>query len=110
MTVTRRHLLRGGSAAMLVGASAIAGRVQAASIPEAPTRDGPATAPPPLPASGPPFRPVVTLNGWSLPWRMKDGWKEFLSCRGIRRSGDGFGCCLFNLCQAVLNSLLLLNH
>jgi len=20
-----------------------------------------------------PFNPIITLNGWSLPWRMKDG-------------------------------------
>ena len=34
-------------------------------------------APPLQPASGRPYRPVVTLNGWTLPWRMKAGWKEF---------------------------------
>ncbi|MGE0723810.1 MAG: multicopper oxidase family protein [Alphaproteobacteria bacterium] len=77
MTVSRRHLLRAGGAAVLVGAGAVSGRAQAAAIPEAPTRADAATAPPPLPSSGPPFRPVVTLNGWSLPWRMKGGWKEF---------------------------------
>ena len=27
--------------------------------------------------SGRPYQPVVTLNGWSLPWRMNNGWKEF---------------------------------
>jgi len=33
---------------------------------------------PPLhPSSGPDYRPVVTLNGWTLPWRMKGDWKEF---------------------------------
>jgi hypothetical protein len=33
---------------------------------------------PPLhPPSGPPYQPVVTLNGWSLPWRMNGEWKEF---------------------------------
>jgi len=36
-----------------------------------------ATQPPPPPATGRPFQPVVTLNGWSLPWRMQDGVKEF---------------------------------
>jgi FtsP/CotA-like multicopper oxidase with cupredoxin domain len=29
------------------------------------------------PSSGRPYNPVVTLNGWSLPWRMKAGVKEF---------------------------------
>ncbi len=27
--------------------------------------------------TGRPYQPIVTLNGWSLPWRMKDGVKEF---------------------------------
>ena len=27
--------------------------------------------------SGPDYRPVVTLNGWTLPWRMNGDWKEF---------------------------------
>lgn len=29
------------------------------------------------PSSGRPYNPVLTLNGWSLPWRMKSGVKEF---------------------------------
>ena len=29
------------------------------------------------PNTGRPYKPVVTLNGWSLPWRMKNGVKEF---------------------------------
>ena len=33
--------------------------------------------PPLVPPSGPDYQPVVTLNGWTLPWRMNDGWKEF---------------------------------
>jgi manganese oxidase len=37
----------------------------------------PATHPPPEPATGRPFKPVVTLNGWSLPWRMQGNVKEF---------------------------------
>ncbi|HET9645973.1 MAG TPA: copper oxidase, partial [Burkholderiaceae bacterium] len=35
------------------------------------------TQPPPPPVNGRPFNPVVTLNGWSLPWRMNNGVKEF---------------------------------
>lgn len=35
------------------------------------------TQPPPFPATGAPYQPVVTLNGRSLPFRMKDGVKEF---------------------------------
>ena len=63
--------------AALVSASAVSGRAQAANIPEAPRMDKPAMQPPRHPASGPDFHPVVTLNGWSLPWRMNGDWKEF---------------------------------
>jgi hypothetical protein len=35
------------------------------------------TQPPLAPQSGPDYQPVVTLNGWTLPWRMNGGWKEF---------------------------------
>ncbi len=33
--------------------------------------------PPLVPDSGRPYNPVVTLNGWTLPWRMNQGVKEF---------------------------------
>ena len=33
--------------------------------------------PPLVPNTGRPYDPVVTLNGWTLPWRMIDGVKEF---------------------------------
>ena len=72
--LSRRGFL--GTAA-LVGASAVSGRVQAASIPEAPIMDKATMQPPLHPTSGPDYRPVVTLNGWSLPWRMNGDWKEF---------------------------------
>jgi manganese oxidase len=65
-----------GSAA-LVSAGGVSGRVQAASIPEAPSMDKAVTQPPLHPGSGPDYRPVVTLNGWSLPWRMNGDCKEF---------------------------------
>lgn len=42
--------------------------------------------PPDEPGSGPWYRPVVTLNGWSLPYRMRNGWKEFhLTAEAIER-------------------------
>ena len=71
----RRDFLR-GSAAGLLGA-ALVSRAGAASLPEAPTWDKPTMAPPLAPPNGRPYNPVVTLNGWSLPWRMNGGWKEF---------------------------------
>jgi len=66
-----------GSSLLLASTQAVSGRAQAQAIPEAPRMPSAAVQPPPRPASGPDYNPVVTLNGWSLPWRMKDGWKEF---------------------------------
>ncbi|MGE3376482.1 MAG: multicopper oxidase family protein [Vicinamibacteria bacterium] len=81
---TRRSFLR-TSAAGLLGAGLVS-RVQAASLPEAPMMDKPDMAPPLAPPNGPPYNPVATLNGWTLPWRMKDGWKEFhLIAEPVRR-------------------------
>jgi FtsP/CotA-like multicopper oxidase with cupredoxin domain len=81
---TRRNFLR-SSAAGLFGA-ALVSRVQAASLPEAPLMDKPDMAPPLAPPNGRPYNPVATLNGWTLPWRMKDGWKEFhLVAEPVRR-------------------------
>ena len=73
--ISRRNLV-GGSAA-LAGAALVSGRAQAAGIPEAPTTASPAMQPPLYPSSGPDYQPVVTLNGWTLPWRMNGDWKEF---------------------------------
>ena len=72
---TRRHFFKSAGAAAL-GATAVS-RIAAASLPEAASQGSAVTQPPPLPSTGRPFHPVVTLNGWSLPWRMKDGVKEF---------------------------------
>ena len=49
----------------------------AARCPKRRLQSSPATQPPLPPPSGRPYNPVVTLNGWTLPWRMRDGWKEF---------------------------------
>jgi manganese oxidase len=72
---SRRRLL--GTAAVLAGASAVSGRARAAAIPEAPTMAKAMTQPPLVPSTGPDYQPVVTLNGWTLPWRMNGEWKEF---------------------------------
>ena len=76
MNISRRRFV-GSSAAALAGVAAVSGRVAAAAIPEAPTRADAAMQPPLFPASGPDYQPVVTLNGWTLPWRMNGDWKEF---------------------------------
>jgi FtsP/CotA-like multicopper oxidase with cupredoxin domain len=72
---TRRDFLRGAGAAIL--GAGIVSKAGAASIPEAPMRNSADTAPPLIPPDGRPYNPVVTLNGWTLPWRMNNGWKEF---------------------------------
>ncbi len=72
---SRRNFFR-SAGALAVGATLVS-RVGAASLPEAASAATAGTQPPPPPPSGRPFHPVVTLNGWSLPWRMNNGVKEF---------------------------------
>jgi FtsP/CotA-like multicopper oxidase with cupredoxin domain len=74
--LSRRNFLT-GSAVALVSAAAVSGRTAAAAIPEAPTTNSPAMQPPLPPPSGQAYQPVVTLNGWTLPWSMNGEWKEF---------------------------------
>jgi len=74
--MTHRRTLFKAAAATFLGAAAV-GRAGAALLPEAVIETSAATLLPPPPPNGRPFRPLVTLNGWSLPWRMKDGVKEF---------------------------------
>jgi FtsP/CotA-like multicopper oxidase with cupredoxin domain len=71
----RRDFFRAAGAAAL-GAAAVS-RAGASSLPEAVFQASAATQPPLAPPTGRPFNPVVTLNGWSLPWRMNNGVKEF---------------------------------
>lgn len=73
--ISRRNLI--GGSAVLAGAAVVSGRVQAAGIPEAAIATTPQMQPPLFPSSGPDYQPVVTLNGWTLPWRMNGDWKEF---------------------------------
>ena len=66
-----------GGAALAGVAAASVGKAALAALPEAVSQDKPDTAPPLQPPSGRPYNPVVTLNGWTLPWRMNAGVKEF---------------------------------
>jgi FtsP/CotA-like multicopper oxidase with cupredoxin domain len=65
-----------GLAGGAVAATSVS-RVALAALPDAVSQSTPDTMPPLLPATGRPYHPVVTLNGWTLPWRMNAGVKEF---------------------------------
>ncbi|HSV47970.1 MAG TPA: multicopper oxidase domain-containing protein, partial [Ramlibacter sp.] len=71
----RRHFFKTAGAVAL-GATTVS-RVGAASLPEAVIQNSPTMQPPLVPTTGRPYNPVATLNGWSLPWRMNNGVKEF---------------------------------
>ncbi|HWI83691.1 copper oxidase [Ramlibacter sp.] len=73
----RRTFLAGASAITGAVAAAAVSRVAMAALPEPVTQTTPDTMAPLRPSTGRPYDPVVTLNGWSLPWRMNDGVKEF---------------------------------
>jgi manganese oxidase len=72
--VTRRNLIGGMGAAF---ASAAVGKAALAGLPEVVTTDSATMRPPLEPPNGRPYLPVATLNGWTLPWRMRNGVKEF---------------------------------
>jgi manganese oxidase len=67
---SRRDFLSG------VAVAAVA-PVAMAALPEPVVQTKPDTMPPLVPNTGRPYNPVVTLNGWTLPWRMNNGIKEF---------------------------------
>ncbi|WP_228892564.1 multicopper oxidase family protein [Pseudoduganella aquatica] len=73
--ISRRDFFK-GAGAVAVSAAAVS-KAGAASLPEAATMSSADTHVPPPPPNGRPFNPVVTLNGWSLPWRVNNGVKEF---------------------------------
>jgi len=72
--ISRRDFL---GALSVISISAVSGRVRAASVPEVVSMKTNATQPPLFLKSGPYYQPVVSLNGWTLPWRMNGGFKEF---------------------------------
>ena len=71
---SRRQFI--GAGAALAG-TAMWSKTSAMGLPEAPIMEEAATQPPLMPTAGPDYNPVVTLNGWSLPFRMNNGIKEF---------------------------------
>ena len=78
-----------------VATSAVS-RSALAGLPDPVIQTRPDTAPPWTPpgvtGAGRPYKPVVTLNGWTLPFRMKEGVKEFhlLAEPVVREMAPGF--------------------
>jgi FtsP/CotA-like multicopper oxidase with cupredoxin domain len=63
-----------------------------AALPEPVMQATPDTMPPLVPGTGRPYNPVGTLNGWTLPWRMNNGVKEFhrVAEPAVREMSPGF--------------------
>jgi FtsP/CotA-like multicopper oxidase with cupredoxin domain len=76
MTSRREFFQWAGIAGGALAASAVS-RVALAALPDPIIQTAASTAAPLVPPTGRPYDPVVTLNGWTLPWRMNDGVKEF---------------------------------
>ncbi|NMM90331.1 copper oxidase [Rhodococcus sp. SRB_17] len=72
--MNRRNFFSGAAAAV---AAASVSRVALAALPEPALQSSADTAPPLVPHTGRPYHPVVTLNGWTAPWRMHQNVKEF---------------------------------
>jgi FtsP/CotA-like multicopper oxidase with cupredoxin domain len=75
--VSRRNFLGGAGAVTAAVSAAAVSKVAMAALPEPVIQSKPDTMPPLVPNTGRPYNPVVTLNGWTLPWRMNNGVKEF---------------------------------
>ena len=74
---SRRNFLGGAGVIAAAVTAASVSKVALAAIPEPVMQTKPDTMPPLVPQTGRPYNPVVTLNGWTLPWRMNLGVKEF---------------------------------
>jgi manganese oxidase len=89
---SRRNFLGGaGMIAAAVTATSVS-KVALAAIPEPVMQTKPDTMPPLVPQTGRPYNPVVTLNSWTLPWRMNQGVKEFhlIAEPVVREMAPGF--------------------
>ena len=82
--MNRRQFLASSGAGLVAGTGLVLAAGDA--LAEAPSFEAPATRAPAPPPRGQSYTPVVTLNGGSLPWRMRDGVKEFhLVAEPVRR-------------------------
>ena len=74
---SRRDFFKDLGIAGTAVAAASVSRVAMAALPEPMIQTKADTMPPLVPATGRHYNAVVTLNGWTLPWRMNNGVKEF---------------------------------
>jgi manganese oxidase len=74
---SRRQFFQGSASITAAVAAGAVSKVAMAALPEPVMQTKPDTMPPLVPNTGRPYNPVVTLNGWTLPWRMNNGVKEF---------------------------------
>jgi manganese oxidase len=91
-SLKRRGFLTGAVAASATLAATAVNRVALAALPEPVIQRSASTQPPWVPNTGQPYNPVVTLNGWTLPWRMNNGVKEFhlIAEPVVREMAPGF--------------------
>jgi FtsP/CotA-like multicopper oxidase with cupredoxin domain len=75
--ISRRQIFRASGALTTAVAAAAVSRVAMAALPEPVMQAKADTMPPLVPQTGRPYNPVLTLNGWTCPWRMNAGVKEF---------------------------------
>ena len=79
--ITRRELLKSGAALLAGGAVSAALRQASAAEHAAAATQAPIPAP-----AGVSYTPVVTPNGWTLPWKMDKGVKVFhLTAKAVKR-------------------------
>ncbi len=90
--LSRRKMLGGAGAITAAAAVASVSKVAMAALPEPVMQTRPDTMPPLVPGTGRPYNPVVTLNGWTCPWRMNNGVKEFhlVAEPVVREMTEGF--------------------
>ncbi|MGE0315092.1 MAG: multicopper oxidase family protein [Lautropia sp.] len=96
MNPKRRSLLGAGAITGAVASTTVA-RSALAALPEPVLQARPDTMPPLAPDTGARYDPVVTLNGWTLPWRMNRGAKEFhlVAEPVVREMAPGFNAHLW---------------
>jgi len=76
-TMDRRNFFKYAGLGMAGVVVSAVSKVALAAIPEIITSEVANTQDPLYPGTGRSYQPVVTLNGWSLPWKMNNGVKEF---------------------------------